>query len=113
MIYILILLIFPLSFFLPWWGFIPACFLIGFKSKSMMQSFFISFFAMFLVWGLMSYFQNIYSHGLMAQKMAQLFSLPWGWLMILITAILGALLGGIWGSIGLLFQRAFWSKTCA
>ncbi|MCB0407170.1 MAG: hypothetical protein KDD34_03135 [Bdellovibrionales bacterium] len=113
MIYVLILLIFPLSFFLSWWGFIPACFLIGFKSKKLIQSFFISFFAMFFVWGLMAYLQNMYSHGLMAQKMAHLFHLPWGWLMIFITAITGALLGGIWGSIGLLFQRAFWNKTSA
>lgn len=100
MIYAIGFLVLVLSWILPWWGFAAICFLLGHKMKSAGAAFGKSFVAVFCVWGIVAYIENIQSHGLMAEKMSQLFSVPHPMLMIVLTALVGGLLAGLWGASG-------------
>ena len=96
MIYIVGILVLALSWVLPWWGFAVICFGLGPKMKSGWSAFGLAFVAVFCVWGIVAYIENIQSHGRMANAMAELFSLPHPMLMIAATACFGGVLAGLW-----------------
>ncbi|NQZ01571.1 MAG: hypothetical protein HRT45_12990 [Bdellovibrionales bacterium] len=100
MIYAIGLLVLSLSWMLPWWGFAAICFLLGHKMKSAFGAFAKAFVAVFCVWGIVAYIENIQSQGFMAIKMSSMFSIPHPMLMILLTALVGGLLGGVWCASG-------------
>lgn len=110
MIYLVSLSLLLTSWFLPWWGFIPICFLGGMYSQNRLKSWFCGFVSVGTIWAVVSYYLNLKSHGLMAEKMSQVFSLPSFWLVILLTAFLGAFLGGLWSLLGFEFAIRFWRR---
>lgn len=112
MIYVAVLLILPFSWFLPWWGFVPPCFFLGLKSRSALHSLGVGFAGLFSVWLIAAYMLNIKSHGLMAKKMAVLFPLQESpWLMLLVTAVLGGVLGALWSLLGYVFYHRVWKTS--
>ena len=112
MIYIAILLLFPFSFFFPWWGFVPPCFLLGLKARSIIHCFATGFVSLFSVWLVASYVFNVKSHGLMAGKMSMVFPLQGSsWLMLLSTAFVGGILGALWSLVGYLFYHRIWKAA--
>lgn len=105
MIYAIGLLVLLFSWILPWWGFAAICFLLGHKMKSAWGAFWQAFVAVLSVWGSVAYVENIQSQGLMASKMSELFSIPHPMLMIVVTALLGGSLAGLWCCSGFFLHR--------
>lgn len=105
MLYLLGIVVLALGWILPWWGFCAICFLLGHKFKSASSSFFTAFVSIASVWLIVTYIQNMQSHGLIAEKMAEVFSLPNGIVMIVVSAIFGGLLAGLWSLSGYLLHQ--------
>jgi hypothetical protein len=80
----------------PWWSFLGVCLLLGvLLGRSRKHAFWSGFAAIGLLWGVSALVINIGNSAILSTRMAALFSLPSHWLMVLLTAILGALLGGL------------------
>jgi hypothetical protein len=97
---IVTLLIAMLSFcsglFLPWWGFALAAFAVSALIPQRPADAFLSgFLALFLLWGGLAWFLDAANNSILSKKIAMI--LPLGgssWLLILVTALVGALVGG-------------------
>jgi len=105
---IILILSFASGYFLPWWivaviSFLTALF-IGTTAKS---SFWQAFVAVLIVWIVLALFKSVPNDHIMATRIAHLFHLP-GWAYILlVTGVLGGLVGGMSALSGLLLKRAF------
>ncbi|HVF81811.1 MAG TPA: hypothetical protein VM884_07750, partial [Flavisolibacter sp.] len=82
--------------FMPWWSIAIVSFLVAFLIKQRLGIAFLSgFLGIFLLWGLLSLWIDIANHGVLSQKIALIFPLNGSsFLLILITALVGALVGG-------------------
>lgn len=91
------LLAFLVQLFLPWWSLAIVAFFVGILIHQRAGMAFLSgFTALFLLWGGIALFINIQNQGLLAEKVALL--LPLGGspaLLILVTALVGALVAGM------------------
>jgi hypothetical protein len=112
----LFLIIFVLSFagsyFLPWWMVAIIAFLAAFwLGKTSGQSFWSGFGAVFAVWTILALMKTIPNENILADKVVQLFPIPHSWiLLLLITAIIGGLVGGMSAWSGVLLKRALAKK---
>jgi hypothetical protein len=101
-----VLLIAALSFlaglFLPWWSIAIAAFLVAALIPQSTGSGFLSgFLGIFLLWGLLAFWIDVKNNSLLSHKIAQLFPLGGNSiLLILVTALVGALVGGFAGMSG-------------
>lgn|SRR5258705_7926513 len=90
------LLSFLSGLYLPWWGFALAAFLVSaLIPQRPGLSFLSGFLALFLLWALLSWSMDAPNNSILSVKIAQI--LPLGGstiLLILITALVGALVGG-------------------
>ena len=113
MLIILIALISLLfQFFLPWWIIGPIAFgLAAWKASSGPHAFWSGFLAIFLLWAAMALFKTIPNENLLANRVGQMLGLPalqLNWLIVLlITALIGALAGGFSALAGLYCRQAF------
>jgi hypothetical protein len=95
-----ILLIALLSFcsglFLPWWGFALVAFAVSaLLPQRPLVAFFSGFLALFLLWGGLAWFLDAANNSILSAKIARI--LPLGgssYLLIGVTALVGALVGG-------------------
>jgi hypothetical protein len=95
-IIITILLAALLQIFLPWWSVaiasaLPALLI----SQSGWKSFLNGFLGVFTLWVLWSSFIFFQGGEILADRLATLFSLPVGWLAIVVTGLVGGLTGAI------------------
>lgn len=81
---------------LPWWSIAIVSFLVAFFIRQHYgASFFSGFAGIFLCWGLLSLWIDIKNKSVLSHKIAQLFPLGGSSvLLILVTALVGALVGG-------------------
>jgi hypothetical protein len=111
------LLIAVLSFisglFLPWWSLAIIAFLIALLiPQGIGRSFLSGFLGVFLLWGLLSLWIDLKNESILSHKIAQLFPLGGSSvLLILITAIIGALLGGFAAMSGASIRPRRWSSV--
>jgi hypothetical protein len=90
------LLAFLAGLVLPWWSIAVISFLVAALLRQPLgKSFLAAFTAIFLMWGLLATWIDFKNEGVLSNKIAQLFSLGNSLLLILITAILGALVAGL------------------
>ncbi|MEI6947733.1 hypothetical protein V9K67_11110 [Paraflavisolibacter sp. H34] len=95
-----ILLIALLSFFaglyFPWWSLAPVAFAVALLLRPAPLWAFVSGFAgVFLLWSILAGWIDAQNDSLLSRKVAQLFSLgPSSLLLILVTALVGGLVGG-------------------
>lgn len=82
--------------FLPWWSIALAAFLVALIIRpSIGMSFLAGFTGIFLLWALVSLWIDIENEHILSHKIAQLFPLGGSSaLLILVTALVGALVGG-------------------
>jgi hypothetical protein len=101
-----------LQLFLPWWSIAVAGFAYGvlFRQK-WGKAFFGGFLGIFLLWGVMASYITYVNDGLLAGRLASLFSLPNGWLAVLATALTGGLVGGISAIAGNLLRGLLVSES--
>jgi hypothetical protein len=106
---IILILSFASGYFLPWWVVAIAAFLAAFLiGKTPAQSFWSGFAAIFIGWAILALFKSIPNDHILAGRVVQLFPLPHHWIwLLLITAIIGGLVGGMSALSGVLLKRAF------
>lgn len=86
---------FLLQIYLPWWSIALAGFLISFiLSSSGVSSFFSGFLGISVYWGVLAFFIDNANDHILSTRVAEIFSLPNSTVLILITAIVGGLIGG-------------------
>lgn len=96
------------QYFLPWWTIAVVPFAIhAALPVSASNAFWESFVAVVLVWGGYAGYLHYISAGAMSGRIAQLFSLGDGLVLVAITALVGGLVGGFSGLSGLLCRRLF------
>ena len=98
--------------FLPWWGLVLACMLSGYLTVSMGKSAFLSGFgAAFLTWGLVALYMDLQNNSLLSSKVIRLLPVPEiPVILVIITAMLGGLMGGFACKAGDLFRRFSWKE---
>ncbi len=93
---IVIIVAYVLQQFLPWWSIAIAGFLFGFIiPQGTRAAFFNGFAGLFILWGGIALYVYIANDALLANRLADLMSLPHGLLMVLITGLIGGLTGGL------------------
>jgi len=109
---IILILSFASGFFLPWWAiaiiaFIPAL-LIG---KTSGLAFWSGFGAVFITWTVLALLKSILNDNILAGRVVQLFPLPNSWIwLLLVTAVIGGLVGGMGALSGVLLKKAIKGK---
>ena len=83
--------------YLPWWSAALAAFfsalVIPMRSR---KAFLSGFLGVFVLWVLLAWLIDLKNHGILSRKVAEIFPLGGStFLLILITAIIGALVGGL------------------
>ena len=93
---LILLLSFIAGLFLPWWSIAIVAFLVALLiPQSIGKSFLAGFLGVFLLWGILALWIDVKNGSVLSQKMSQLFSLgKAGLLLVLITALIGALVAG-------------------
>jgi hypothetical protein len=106
---IILILSFASGYFLPWWVVAIAAFLAAFLvGKTSAQSFWSGFTAVFIVWTVLALFKSVPNDHILASRVVQLFPLPHNWIwLLLITAFIGGIVGGMAALSGILLKRAF------
>jgi hypothetical protein len=94
---------------LPWWGLPLACLLCGYLTAPMNRSAFMAgFLGGFVAWGLPALYLDLQNDSILTAKVIRLFPLPeMPILLVLLTALLGGIMGGFACKTGDLFRRFF------
>ncbi|MOA46853.1 hypothetical protein D3C78_1694190 [compost metagenome] len=91
----------------PWWIVIiisfATCGLIGKTGKIALWS---PFFAILLLWTGMALFKSLPNNNILAMRVAQMFVIQAWWLILALSALLGAFAAGISGFCGYHFRKA-------
>lgn len=90
-----------------WWICIPVLVVLSFFSTEANHSPFLwGFLSLFMLWGGYAAYFDTLNESILSNRMVQLFPLPQkGFLMVLVTALLGGLLGGFSASSGYWFRK--------
>lgn len=93
---------FVAGMFLPWWSIAIVSFLVALLLvQNIGKGFLSGFLGIFTLWGLLSLWIDTENESILSHKVAQLFPLGGSSvLMILVTAFIGALVGGFAGMAG-------------
>ena len=99
-----ILLFFSLwivTLFLPWWTLlIPAVVLGAVLFDSSPAAFFTGFLSLFAAWGVQVLYINTANESILSSRMAEMLGVGNSWVVILITAAIGGLIGGMGTLLG-------------
>lgn len=106
---IILILSFIASYFLPWWIVALIAFLAAlFLGKTSRQSFWSGFGGVFILWVILALIKSIPNDNMLASRVIQLFPLPHNWiLLLLISALIGGLVGGMSALSGILVKKVF------
>ncbi len=103
-----------LSLIFPWWIIaIPGLVLGAQLGKSGSHAFGYGFLGIGGLWFLQSLLIHLGNNGILTERIANLFSLPHSWLVILITVLIGGLAGGLTTLAGYLFSDTFFAEQQA
>ncbi|MGG9964565.1 hypothetical protein [Ferruginibacter sp. SUN106] len=102
------LLSFAACLFLPWWSIAVAAFVVAALIPLQPgKAFFTAFLALFLLWGGLSYWMSSNNDHILAQKVSLLIlKIDSPYLLILATAIVGALVAGLGALSGSLLRKS-------
>jgi hypothetical protein len=95
--------------FMPWWTFVPVIIIVYFLIPMKPGWAFLSgFLSLFILWGGLALMMDTSNHHILSKKIAQLFLKNDQYsFLILITTVIGALLGGLSALTGSLGRSAF------
>lgn len=98
-------LAFVLQMFLPWWMIIVAAFAVAaIVPQKTWLSFMAGFLGIGLLWGIQALMADMSNAGILSERIAGVFSLSSGTMMILVTAVIGAVAGGMGALSGRLLR---------
>lgn len=109
MLFLLIILVtFIFQLFSAWWSLALIAFIAAyFYGKGNGHAFLSGFFAIGILWLMLALFQSIPNNNVLAGRVATLFQLP-NWILLLaVTVLIGALVGGFAAWSGYLLRKAF------
>ena len=106
---IILILSVAVSYVLPWWVVAIVAFLAALViGKTSGQSFWSGFAAVFVAWTILALLKSIPNENILAGRVVQLFPLPHNWIwVLLVTALIGGLVGGMGSLTGILLKKAF------
>ena len=105
---VILILSFLCSYILPWWIIAVIAFLAAFfMNKKPGMSFLSGFSAVFVAWTVLALLKSIPNNNMLAGRVATLFQLPNWVLLLLVTAFIGGLVGGMCALSGALVKKAF------
>jgi hypothetical protein len=108
-IFLTALLSFVFSLYLPWWSIAFAAFAVAaLLHQSPLKAFISGFLGLFFLWFFLSWIIDVNNKGILSHRVAAL--LPFGgsaFVLILITALIGAIVGGLSGLSGSFLRRTF------
>jgi hypothetical protein len=101
------LLSFAIGFYMSWWSIALAAFVVAaFIRQNPGMAWLSGFLGVFLLWAVLAFWIDMKNQSILAQKIAQVFPLDGSViLLVLITAFIGALVGGF-GALTASFMRA-------
>ena len=104
---VIIILSFLLQLVLPWWIIViisfATCGLIGKTGKIALWA---PFFAILLLWTGMALFKSMPNNNVLAMRVAVMFGVQSWWLILVISALLGAFTAAVSGYCGYHFRKA-------
>lgn len=105
---LILLLSFCACLYLPWWSIAIVAFLISaLIPQRPALAFLAGFLALFLLWGGLSFFISTNNHHILANRVSLLiFKTQSAFILILITALIGALVGGLASLSGSFIQSS-------
>lgn len=111
--FLIILIVAALAqLFLPWWIIALVPFVVCmWLSRSGWKAFFLSFAALCIVWGVFAWYLHDQSHGIMSDRISQIFFLPNGLAMVGVAALVGGLVAGSAGLAGYHLRAMFVRKN--
>jgi len=105
---IIILVTAILQIFAPWWIVAIVPFLVFLiRQTSASNAFWTGFAAIVVLWMAYGFYLHFVSDGAMSDRVAGIFSLPNGIVLLLVSAVIGGLTGGMAGLSGQLVRRIF------
>jgi hypothetical protein len=109
MLFLIILILSFLSgFFLPWWMVAVIAFLASLiLGKRSVKTFFSGFGGVAIAWAILALIKSIPNNHILATRVSKLFQLPHWSLILLVTALIGGLVGGMAAWSGVLLKKAF------
>lgn len=108
---IILVLTFICSFFWPWWVLAIIAVVAGYIcNKKPGRSFLAGFVAIFIAWTILALMKSLPNDNMLAARVATLFQLPNWILLLLVTGVIGGLVGGMAALSGALVRKAFRSK---
>jgi hypothetical protein len=95
------------EYFLPWWSLAVVAFGVTFGMRLRGgRGFLAGFLAILLLWAGWALWWDIPNGQILSSRMAALFKLPGSFLFLIVTAVIGGLVGGMAGWSGALVRRA-------
>lgn len=105
--FIILILSFFSGFFLPWWMVAVIAFFASLMfGKKSLKTFFSGFGGVAIAWAILALIKSIPNDHILATRVAKLFQLPHWSLILLVTAIVGGLVGGMAAWSGILLKKA-------
>ncbi|MEJ7558706.1 MAG: hypothetical protein WKF66_10395 [Pedobacter sp.] len=108
---VVIIAAFLLQLVLPWWVIVlisfATCGLIGKTGKISLWS---PFFAILLLWTAMALYKSIPNEHLLASRVGEMLRVKAWWLVLVLSAVLGAFVAGVSGFCGYHFRKAVLSN---
>lgn len=109
--FVILILCLLANFFLPWWSIAIIAFLTSLCiAQTSRQAFWSGFFAVFIAWLVLFLFKSVPNDHIMVRKMASLLHLPHWILVLIVSALLGSIIGGLASLSGLFTKVAFFGK---
>lgn len=104
---VIIILSYVLQMVLPWWIVIIISFATcGLISKTGKIALWSPFFAILLLWTGMALFKSLPNNNILAIRVAQMFGVQAWWLILALSALLGAFAAAVSGFCGYHFRKA-------
>lgn len=105
-----VLVIFVLSFLaelvLPWWSIAVVAFLVGaWKPSSGWKAFGAGFLGVSALWFIAAEYIHLHTGGVLTTRVAEMFKIPIPFLLVVMTAVLGGLVGALAATTGFHFKK--------
>jgi hypothetical protein len=105
---IILVLSFVCSYLLPWWFMAVIAFAAAyFFGKKPGKAFLAGFFGVFLAWLVLALFKSVPNDNILATRVAYLMQLPNWIVLLMVTGIIGGLVGGMAALSGALVRKTF------